>query len=121
MALPAFEGGAAAVREANEQQVASCDALLLFYGAGDEAWKRTTDSELLKRRGQRAGPPLPLFTWLAEPAAPDKDELADLADAGLIDARKGFDGGLLLPLVAALAGRRVPATPADAAPQGARP
>ena len=117
VALPAFEGGAAAVREANERLVASCDALLLFYGAGDEAWKRTTDSELLKRRGQRAGPP-PLFTWLAEPATPDKDDLADLADGGLIDARKGFDGGLLQPLVAALAGRRRPAAPADAAPQG---
>ena len=115
VALPAFEGGATAVREANEQQVAGCDALLLFYGAGDEAWKRTTDSELLKRRGQRAGPPVPLFTWLAEPATPDKDDLADLADAGLIDARKGFDGGLLQPLVAALAGRRGPAPPADAA------
>ena len=121
VALPAFEGGAAAVREANEQAVASCDALLLFYGAGDEAWKRTTDSELQKRRGQRSGPALPLFTWLAEPATPDKDDLADLADAGLIDARQGFDASLLKPLLSAvLAGRRGRAEPADAARVGAR-
>ena len=102
VALPAFEGSAAAVREANERLVASCDALLLFYGAGDEAWKRTTDSELQKRRGQRSGPALPLFTWLAEPGTPDKADLADLADPGLIDARAGFDAGLLQPLCAVL-------------------
>ena len=119
VALPAFEGGAAAVRDANEQAVAACNALLLFYGAGDEAWKRTTDSELQKRRGQRTGPAVPLFTWLAEPATPDKDDLADLADAGLIDGRQGFDASLLLPLVAALMARRGPVEPADVARQGA--
>ena len=105
VALPAFEGGAAAVREANEGLVAGCDALLLFYGAGDEAWKRTTDSELQKRRGQRAGAALPLFTWLDGPPSPDKDDLADLADAGLIDGRAGFQAALLQPLRAALAQR----------------
>ena len=120
VALPAFEGGATAVREANEQAVASCDALLLFYGAGDEAWKRTTDSELQKRCGQRTGPTLPLFTWLAEPATPDKDDLADLADAGLIDGRQGFDASLLQPLVSALAARRGRAGPNEAARLGAR-
>ena len=114
VALPAFEGSAAAVREANDRQVAGCDALLLFYGAGDEAWKRNTDSELHKRRGQRGGAALPLFTWLAEPDTPDKADLADLADAGLIDARAGFDAGLLQPVCAALAQR-------GAAPQQGRP
>ena len=110
VALPAFEGGAAAVRQANEHLVASCDALLLFYGAGDEAWKRTTDSELQKRRGQRVAAVVPLFTWLDGPATPDKDDLADLADVGLIDARSGFDPALLAPLRAALAQRRPAAT-----------
>lgn len=114
VALPAFEGSAAAVREANDRQVASCDALLLFYGAGDEAWKRTTDSELHKRRGQRGGAAVPLFTWLAEPSTPDKADLADLADEGLIDARAGFDAGLLQPVCVALAQR-------GAAPQQGRP
>ena len=111
VALPAFEGGAAAVREANERQVAGCDAVLLFYGAGDEAWKRTTDSDLQKRRGLRgAGMPL-LFTWLALPASPDKDDLVDMAEAGLIDGRPGFEATLLQPLCTALLARQAARRP----------
>jgi hypothetical protein len=100
--LPAFEGGAAEVREANERQLATCDAVLLYYGGGDEAWKRTTDNELAKRRAQGgAGGPV-LFTWLADPPSADKDDLFDMAEPGLIDGRAGFDAALLRPLVAAL-------------------
>ena len=104
--LPAFEGAAADVRAANERQVAGCDAVLLFYGAGDEAWKRTTDSDLLKRRGLRGADLPPLFTWLDAPGSPDKDDLVDIAEAGLLDGRAGFDAGLLRPLCDALAARR---------------
>ena len=106
--LPAFEGGAAQVREANEQQVASCDAVLLFYGAGDEAWKRTTDNDLVKRRGLRGADAPPLFTWLADPPSPDKDDLVDMAEPGLIDGRPGPDlpsDSVLQALLALLAAR----------------
>ena len=102
VALPAFEGGAAQVREANEQLVATCDAVLLFYGAGDEAWKRTTDNDLVKRRGLRGADAPALFTWLDGPSTADKDDLVDMAEDGLIDGRAGFDGLLLRPLQDAL-------------------
>ena len=108
VALPAFEGAAAQVREANEQQVASCDAVLLFYGAGDEAWKRTTDNDLVKRRGLRGADTPPLYTWLADPASPDKDDLVDMAEPGLIDGRAGLavpSDAQLRPLLAMLAAR----------------
>ena len=140
VALPAFEGAAAQVREANEQQVASCDAVLLFYGAGDEAWKRTTDNDLVKRRGLRGADAPPLFTWLANPASPDKDDLVDMAEDGLIDGRTAPSlppgpapdsppDTLLQPLLARLAarsaGRRQPgatiAPPAPAASAQAVP
>ena len=132
--LPAFEGGAAQVREANEQQVASCDAVLLFYGAGDEAWKRTTDNDLVKRRGLRGADAPPLFTWLANPASPDKDDLVDMAESGLIDGRSAppvapaalpdglpdrLPDTLLQPLLAALAARSAGRRSAGAA--SARP
>lgn len=126
VALPAFEGGAAQVREANEQQVASCDAVLLFYGAGDEAWKRTTDNDLVKRRGLRGADAPPLFTWLANPPSPDKDDLVDMAEPRLIDGRSGPSvvpdaapdsppEALLQPLLAVLAARSAGRRKASAA------
>jgi hypothetical protein len=56
--LPAFEGDATAMREANQQLLTTCDAVILFYGAGDEAWKRTVDNDLKKMPGYRGGKPL---------------------------------------------------------------
>ena len=68
VALPAFEGDATAVREANQQLLTTCDAVILFYGAGDEAWKRTIDNELKKMPGYRGGKPLlASYTYLADP------------------------------------------------------
>lgn len=106
VALPAFDGSAAEVRRANERLFATCDALLLFYGGGDEAWKRTTDTELAKYRSLRSGNDLPRFTYLAGPDTPDKVDLADLGQRGLIDGRNGFDAGHLQALVDAVAAVR---------------
>ncbi len=43
VALPAFEGDASEVRKANQQNLADCDVVFVFYGAGDAAWKRAID------------------------------------------------------------------------------
>ena len=92
MAIPAFEGDASQIRKANQQLLASCDAMLLFYGAGDEGWKRTIDNELKKMPGYRGGKPLlASYTYVAEPKTSDKDDLIDMEEPGLIDARSGFD------------------------------
>jgi hypothetical protein len=91
IALPVFEGDASQVRNANQQLLASCDAVLLFYGVGDEAWKRTIDSELKKMAGYRSGKPLPArFIYLAEPKTSDKDDLIDMAEPGVINGLGGF-------------------------------
>ena len=91
VALPAFEGDASQVRKNNQQLLASCDAVFLFYGAGDEAWKRTIDNELKKMAGYRGGKPLPTrFTYLAEPRTSDKADLIDMEEPGLIDGLGGF-------------------------------
>jgi hypothetical protein len=98
-ALPAFEGDASEVRKANQLLLAGCDAVLLFYGAGDEAWKRTIDNELKKMAGYRAGKPLlAQYTYLAEPKTSDKDDLIDMADPeepGLINGLAGFAEGAM--------------------------
>ncbi|UJP08559.1 MAG: toll/interleukin-1 receptor domain-containing protein [Nitrosomonas sp.] len=91
VSLPAFEGDAAAVREAHRQLMSNCDAVILFYGSGSEAWKRTIDSELKKMPGYRNGKPLPpCFTYLAEPVTVDKEDLIDMEEPHLINGMTGF-------------------------------
>ena len=108
--LPAFEGDAAQVRLANQQLLASCDAVLLFYGAGDEGWKRTVGNELRKMVAYRDNRPLRAsLTYLAEPRTSDKQDLIDDELPGLIDGLGGFDPAAMVPFIGVLAG------------QGARP
>jgi hypothetical protein len=92
VALPAFEGDASQVRKTNQQNLASGDVVFLFYGAGDEAWKRTIDNELKKMAGYRSGKPLPaMYTYLAEPRTSDKEDLIDMEEPGLINGLGGFE------------------------------
>jgi hypothetical protein len=91
VALPAFEGDASEVRKDNEQNLAACDLVFVFYGAGDAAWKRAIDNELRRMAGYRRGKPLPpIITYLAEPTTTDKQDLIDMEEPGLIDGLAGF-------------------------------
>ena len=91
--LPLFAGEATAVREANEHLMATCDAVLLYYGAGDEAWKNAIDSDHRKIRAYRGAKPLPArSTYLAEPLTDDKQDMIDMEEAALINGLAGFDG-----------------------------
>jgi hypothetical protein len=88
--IPVFEGDAAAVRTANQDLLSQCDAVLLFYGAGDEAWNHTAENELRKMKGYRGGKPLLAnYKYLAEPATDDKKELIEL-EPNVVDGLKGF-------------------------------
>lgn len=101
--IPAFEGDAAAVREANQKLLVGCDAVILFYGAGDEAWKRTMDNDLKKMKAYRGGSPLlATCVYLAAPMTPDKQELIDLEEANLVDGTGGFAESQLATLLEAL-------------------
>jgi hypothetical protein len=89
--VPEFEGDASHIRHINQRLLASCDAVFLFYGAGDQSWKRAIDKELKKMPGYRAGKPLPaVYTYLAEPRTSDKEDLIDMEEPGLIDGLSGF-------------------------------
>ncbi len=91
VALPAFEGDASAVRQANQTLLATCDAVILFYGVGDDAWKRTIDNELKKMPGYRGGKPLlASYTYLAAPRTTDKEDLLDMEEPYLIKGLEGF-------------------------------
>jgi hypothetical protein len=106
VALPAFEGDATAVREANQNLLATCDAVILFYGAGDDAWKRTIDNELKKMPGYRGGKLLlASYTYLADPRTGDKEDLLDMEEPNLIKGLGGFVEAEMAAFVQAMSRR----------------
>jgi hypothetical protein len=103
VAIPAFEGDAASVREAHQQLMTNADAVILFYGAGDEAWKRTIDNELKKMPGYRSGKPLSAsYTFLADPKTTDKEDLIDMEEPNLINGLGDFSDTMMAAFVKAM-------------------
>lgn len=98
---PVFDGDAAEVRRANQDGLTQCDAVLVFYGGGTEAWRASVESDLRRAGALRgARPPPQVFTWLAGPDSAAKADAVDMEEPGLIDGRSGFDEALLAPLFA---------------------
>jgi hypothetical protein len=104
---PVFEGDAANVRNANQERLAQCDAVLVFHGVGTEAWKATVDGDMRKAAALRPGraPPL-VYTWLAEPCTAAKIDCIDMAESNVIDALQGFSEAAAAPFLKALAEAR---------------
>ena len=108
--LPVFAGDAAQVREANQTLLMECDAVLLYYGAGDEAWKFHQQNELKRVRALRANKPLALETvYLAGPSTDDKELLVGLGEPNLINAMTGIPQDT----IAAFLGKIVSGRPAQ--------
>ncbi len=104
--IPLFEGDAATVRQNNQDLLGECDAVILFYGNADEAWKRSIGSELKKAGAYRAAKPLlASYIYLAEPATESKKELIELEEPNLINGLQGFSEAEMLKFVNALDGR----------------
>ncbi|MEO1525725.1 MAG: TIR domain-containing protein [Planctomycetota bacterium] len=98
--IPAFQGeDAAKIRETHRQLLLSCDGVILFYGDGDEAWKRTMANELIKLPGYRETPLRASCTLLAPPTTIDKEEMILLGENSLIDSRNGFSEAGLEPFL----------------------
>jgi hypothetical protein len=78
------------VREANQALYMGCDAVVLFYGAGDQTWKYYQQTELKKLRGLRDKPPPVELTYVAGPSTADKELLLSLAEPNVVDASNGL-------------------------------
>jgi hypothetical protein len=101
--IPVFEGNAATVRQANQDSLTRCDALIVFYGAGDEAWKRTVENDVKKMKGYRGGRPLVVsYIYLADPITADKKELIELEEPNLINGVEGFSEAAMKPLLSTI-------------------
>jgi hypothetical protein len=100
--IPLFSGDAATVRQAHEELLAQCDGAIVYYGAGDEAWRKTVESDVRKAHAYRKEKgSLQRFTYLAQPATDDKTEMIDLEEPNLLD---GLSGPLQPDAVLALVG-----------------
>ncbi len=97
--IPVFVGDSNTVRVANQEALLECDAAIIYYGAGDETWKRTVDNELRKVKGYRPDKPLPpVSLYLSGPETADKKELLELEN-NLLDGLQGFVETLKQPLL----------------------
>lgn len=103
--IPVFEGEAAGVRQANQELLSQCDVAMVFYGAADEAWKRSVEIDLKKASAYRGGRALPIYTVLAEPETADKRDLVDLEEANLINLLGGFSNDAMKPFLDGMGGR----------------
>ncbi len=73
---PVFEGSEQQVREDHEESLATCDAVLIYYGEGNELWLRRKLRELVRSTGYgRRRPLLAKAIWVAPPATPQKERL----------------------------------------------
>lgn len=89
--IPLFEGDAATVDRAKQETLTQCSVALVFYGKGDEGWKRAVDCDLLKSRGYRRDKrQLVKLTYLSGPATAEKAEMIELEEPNLINGLEGL-------------------------------
>ncbi len=94
--IPLFEGDPTEIRTDQEENLRACDAVIVFYGKGDEFWKRSKISELKKMNSyKRTKPLLANFLYLASPDTIDKKELIELGTPHIINGLNGFSGDLM--------------------------
>lgn len=101
---PIFTGeNAGKVREANQALYMECDAVIIFYGRGDQTWKYYQQAELKKMRALRGDKPLLAeFTYVTTPSTADKDMLISLGEEDVIDGLSGLSEKRMAPFVNAL-------------------
>ncbi|MEO5740016.1 MAG: toll/interleukin-1 receptor domain-containing protein [Vicinamibacterales bacterium] len=102
---PLFSGeDAGKQREANQALYMACDAVILFYGTGDQTWKYYRQTELKKLRGLRGDKPLLAeFTYVAAPGTTDKELLVSIGEGDVIDGLNGLSDAGMAPFIRAIA------------------
>jgi Domain of unknown function (DUF4062) len=74
--VPIFEGDESEIREYHEENLAQCDGVLIFYGAGNELWLRRKLREIQKAAGYGRTKPQPsIGICLIGPRTPEKERL----------------------------------------------
>ncbi len=99
---PLFEGDEKDLRESHEEALRGCDGVLLFYGAGNEAWLRRKLNEVHKSPGYGRTKGAPeVCICLIPPQTPAKARFRT-HHAHVIPQWDGCDAAALEPFVTAL-------------------
>jgi hypothetical protein len=102
--LPLFEGDETEMRQDHEDNLRSCDAVLLYWGAGNEGWRRRKQSEVQKSAGLgRTGGAPPFALYVAPPPSPAKEALLT-HELTLQPPPEGPTAALLAPFLAKIQG-----------------
>jgi hypothetical protein len=100
--LPVFEGDESQVRREHEANLADCDAVIIYYGAGNELWLRGKLRELQKIAGYgRTKPMLAKAVYVAAPDSPEKQRFRT-HDAIVLKSGAAFAASVLEPFVGEL-------------------
>lgn len=100
--VPVFEGDEVQVRKDHEESLVLCDAVLLYYGAGNELWLRRKLREIQKSAGfGRKSPLSAKAVYVAPPEDPRKQRLRT-HEALVLQGGETFDPHSLEPFLAEL-------------------
>jgi TIR domain len=99
---PVFEGDEAEIREYHDDNLRTCDGVLIFYGSANECWLRRKLREVQKSPGYGRTKPAPVVgIVLAPPKAAGKERFRT-HEAMVIPQLDGFSADALGPFVASL-------------------
>src|SRR4029079_16850378 len=105
--LPFFDEDEARARLEHEETLRACDAVLLYYGAGDELWLRRKLRELQKSAALgRERPLLARGICVAARRTPRRDRSRTNEPILVREPAGGFDPAALAPLLEAIANAR---------------
>ena len=103
VSIPIFKGDSATIREAHEERLATCDAVLVYYGIGDESWQYIKEKEIEKIRSSRTNKPLLAnYTYLAEPQTLQKTVMMTSDKPNMIVGIGEFSPKNITPFINAL-------------------
>jgi hypothetical protein len=100
--LPVFEGDEAQIRKDHEENLSTCDAVLFYYGEGNELWLRQKLREVQKSAAFGRKKPIVIKAiYVGPPDSPSKAKFRT-REAMVIDQRAPFDPAALTGFISQL-------------------
>jgi hypothetical protein len=99
---PLFEGDEAEIRDYHEENLATCDGALIFYGAANECWLRRKLREIQKSAGYGRTKPQPAVAICLVPPKTVEKERFRTHEALVIPQWEGYSPDALQPLLSRL-------------------
>ena len=100
--VPVFEGEESQIRLDHQDNLIACDAVLIYYGEGNELWMRSKHRELMKIAGYGRTKPLECKGVYLAPPQNERKARFRAHDAIIIDGMDGLKEENLAPYIAKL-------------------